>query len=262
MTVRLAGRLLVASPGLGDPNFVRTVVLLVEHGPEGAVGLVLNRPTEVEVGSVLPEWADSATPPTVLFQGGPVGLDGVLALGLLSTGEPAGGGPVGWRPLDSALGLVDLDEPSVQPFLGGLRLFAGYAGWGAGHHHGDLAEDAVSRPRSQLGEATPAYLFVGLGQLPADGRRTVRPERRGGVGEHLGQPVRRLEEHHRAALGRKLCQRGATRPTLARQEALEAEPVRGEAGQSQRREHRRGAWYGGDPDPRDDRRGDKAISGI
>jgi putative transcriptional regulator len=142
MTVRLAGRLLVASPGLGDPNFVRTVVLLVEHGPEGALGLVLNRPTEVEVGSVLPEWADSATDPTVLFQGGPVGLDGVLALGLLSTVEPTGGGPVGWRPLDSALGLVDLDEPSVQPFLGGLRLFAGYAGWGADQLEAELAEGA------------------------------------------------------------------------------------------------------------------------
>jgi putative transcriptional regulator len=141
MTVRLAGRLLVASPALGDPNFVRTVVLLVEHGLEGALGLVLNRPTEVAVGSVLPEWQDSATDPTVLFQGGPVGLDGVLALGLLSAVQPAGG-PVGWRPLDSALGLVDLDEPSVQPFLGGLRLFAGYAGWGADQLESELAEGA------------------------------------------------------------------------------------------------------------------------
>lgn len=142
MTVRLAGRLLVASPALGDPNFVRTVVLLVEHGPEGALGLVLNRPTEVEVHSVLPEWADSATEPTVLFQGGPVGLDGVLALGLLSTAAPVRGGPPGWRPLDSTLGLVDLDEPSVQPLLGGLRLFAGYAGWGVDQLEAELAEGA------------------------------------------------------------------------------------------------------------------------
>jgi putative transcriptional regulator len=139
MTVRLAGRLLVASPALGDPNFARTVVLLVEHGPEGALGLVLNRPTEVDVSSVLPEWAAATSDPPVLFQGGPVGLDGVLALGRRSEGSPVG---TGWRPLDAALGLVDLDEAEVQASLDALRLFAGYSGWGADQLEAELAEGA------------------------------------------------------------------------------------------------------------------------
>ena len=69
----LSGQLLVATPLLGDPNFRRTVILIVEDEPEeGTLGVVLNRPTEVQVGQVLESWTDLVTGPSVVFRGGPV----------------------------------------------------------------------------------------------------------------------------------------------------------------------------------------------
>ncbi len=110
----LAGRLLVATPVLGDPNFRRTVVLVVEHESEqGTLGVVLNRPTKVPVGQVLEPWTELATDPSVVFTGGPVAPKSALALAHV----PGTGEPVGWHPLDGAapavarLGLVDLDAP-------------------------------------------------------------------------------------------------------------------------------------------------------
>src|SRR5207237_4419773 len=68
----LTGRLLVATPSLKDPNFERTVVLLVAHEEGGALGVVLNRATEVPVADVLEGWAPLAGEPAVVFEGGPV----------------------------------------------------------------------------------------------------------------------------------------------------------------------------------------------
>ncbi|MQA95246.1 MAG: YqgE/AlgH family protein [Streptosporangiales bacterium] len=141
-----AGRLLVATPKLDDVNFRRTVVLVVEHvEEEGTLGVVLNRPTEVPVERVLAPWAELVTGPPVIFQGGPVALDGALALALRRGAEE----PLGWRALDAVpgmaeLGLVDLDAPPqvIAPELGGLRVFAGYAGWGAGQLLGEIDEGA------------------------------------------------------------------------------------------------------------------------
>ena len=62
-----AGRLLVASPLIGDPNFERSVVLMIEHNAEGALGVVLNNPTETAVQDMLPGWGDQATRPAVFF---------------------------------------------------------------------------------------------------------------------------------------------------------------------------------------------------
>ena len=110
----LTGRLLVATPLLSDPNFRRTVVLVVEHEPEqGTLGVVLNRPTQVPVDQVLEPWTDLATDPPVVFSGGPVAPNSALALALV----PGTDEPVGWHPLDGGapamtrLGLVDLDAP-------------------------------------------------------------------------------------------------------------------------------------------------------
>jgi putative transcriptional regulator len=128
------GSLLVATPVLVDPNFARSVVLVVDHDEEGAVGLVLNRPTSLEVSSIQPVWADLANAPQVVFEGGPVGSDSALALALLrgsAADEDSGRGGVGMRHLTSDLCLLDLDtDPDeVVPRLEGLRVFAGYAGW-------------------------------------------------------------------------------------------------------------------------------------
>ena len=137
----LTGQLLVATPLLSEPTFHRTVVLLLDHGHDGAMGVVLNRPMTVEVAAVLPGWQPHTTAPGVLFQGGPVELDS--ALGLVAVPGDAGE-PRGVRRISGALGLVDLDvEPlSVVPSLAGLRVFAGYAGWSLGQLEAEIAEGA------------------------------------------------------------------------------------------------------------------------
>ena len=68
----LRGRLLVALPPLVDENFDRTVVLMLEHTDGGALGVVLNRPGERDVPSVLEPWEPYTSPPAVIFEGGPV----------------------------------------------------------------------------------------------------------------------------------------------------------------------------------------------
>src|SRR5487761_1131121 len=126
----LTGRLLLATPLLGDPNFRRTVVLIVEDEPEqGTLGVVLNRPTQVPVGQVLEPWTELATNPSVVFRGGPVSPNSALALALV----PGPDEPIGWHPLDrtvakamSRLGLVDLDAPPglLSDAIARLRVYA------------------------------------------------------------------------------------------------------------------------------------------
>jgi len=155
----LGGRLLVATPLLGDPNFRRTVILVVEdEAEEGTLGVVLNRPTEVQVGQVLESWTDLVTGPTVVFKGGPVSPNSALALAL-ARGEDE---PLGWRSLDgstmmSRIGLVDLEAPP-ELLAGGitsLRVFAGYAGWGPGQLRAEIDEGAWY---VVAGEPTDAFL--------------------------------------------------------------------------------------------------------
>ena len=136
--------LLVAAPTLLDPNFVDTVVLLLDADEDGAIGVVLNRPSPVAVGDVLEGWEPVVAEPEVLFQGGPVGTDGALAVALLDGGLGGGEAPVGFRPVLGGLGILDLDTPVelVAGTLGGLRIFAGYAGWGAGQLEGEVEEGA------------------------------------------------------------------------------------------------------------------------
>jgi len=144
VTPTLTGRLLVAAPSLRDPNFERTVVLIVEHGDEGAVGVVLNRPSAASVSEILPRWAHLAFEPAMVFVGGPVALDGVICLGRSAAGpEAEPGAGASWRPLSEDLGTFDLEgEPPGPawpgPPAGGLRVFAGHAGWGPAQLEGEV----------------------------------------------------------------------------------------------------------------------------
>src|SRR5919206_246007 len=88
----LTGRLLVASPLLADDNFRRSVVLLLDHGEDGALGVVVNRPLEVDVEAVLPAWQPYATRPGRLFRGGPVALDSALGVVAVPGDAAVGGG--------------------------------------------------------------------------------------------------------------------------------------------------------------------------
>jgi putative transcriptional regulator len=138
----LTGRLLVATPALGDSNFERSVVLVLDHDEDGALGIVINRPTPLDVAEVLPVWQALATEPGVLFQGGPVALDSALGLALVPGDYEDE--PLGWRRVVGRVGLVDLDVPPevLAAEVTRLRIFAGYAGWGAGQLEDELAEGA------------------------------------------------------------------------------------------------------------------------
>lgn len=136
---RLAGRLLVASPALHDENFRRAVVLLLDHGDDGALGVVLNRPSPAVLEEPLPPWRLMAAEPPVVFVGGPVALESAICLAEATEER----GSDGWQPLFGRLGILlgfDPDEAGVP--IERLRIFAGYAGWGPGQLEEEIAEGA------------------------------------------------------------------------------------------------------------------------
>ncbi len=135
----LRGSLLIASASLVDPNFRRTVVLVGEHTAEGAMGVVLNRPSPVTVAEAVPLLADLVEPDESVYVGGPVQPEAVVAIaeheGDPGTDAIAFGG-IGFL---QARGDAELGD------AGGLRrvrVFAGYAGWGAGQLEAELEAEA------------------------------------------------------------------------------------------------------------------------
>ncbi|MFE0102814.1 YqgE/AlgH family protein [Streptomyces sp. NPDC059009] len=147
----LTGRLLVATPALSDPNFDRAVVLLLDHDEEGSLGVVLNRPTPVDVADILEGWGELTGSPGVVFQGGPVSLDSALGVAVVP-----GADPVGWRRIHGSIGLVDLEAPPelLAATLGSLRIFAGYAGWGPGQLEDELTDGAWYVVESEPGDVS------------------------------------------------------------------------------------------------------------
>lgn len=132
----LAGQLLIASPGLLDPNFRRTVVLVTEHNDEGAAGLVLNRPSPAPVAEIVPQLEPIVEDDEQVFIGGPVQPNAVLVLGEFLDPDDAA------VPLFGSLGFPSLDEPDeIVPATTRRRVFAGYAGWGAGQLEDELARE-------------------------------------------------------------------------------------------------------------------------
>lgn len=134
----LRGHLLVAGPALVDPNFRRTVVLLGEHGDEGAMGVVLNRVSTALVGEAVPPIAELTGPDEPVYLGGPVQPEAVVVLADFADLEQAEVmvvDTVGFLPgaIEDAAGLGELR---------GVRVFAGYAGWGPGQLEAELAEGA------------------------------------------------------------------------------------------------------------------------
>jgi len=138
----LAPALLLSMPQLVDPNFARTVVLLCEHAPEGAFGLVVNRPSEVDAASAVnlePPVEDANDLP--LLVGGPVEPQRGW---ILTASAPDG---VEARPLGAGLYLsaspVLLRRVlTMRPLPRRTHVLAGYAGWGPGQLDAELAESA------------------------------------------------------------------------------------------------------------------------
>jgi len=189
MTEVQAGMLLVATPALLDPNFADTVVLLLDVDENGALGVVLNRPSGVPVAEVLEGWGEVVAEPEVLFHGGPVSTEGALAVALLRAEDDV---PVGFREITGQLGLVDLDTPVelLDGSLQGLRIFAGYAGWGG----------RPARRRDRRGQLVRRAVAA-LRRVPdrprrALARRAPPSARRAGVALHTsGRPGPQLTPH-------------------------------------------------------------------
>lgn len=135
------GRLLVASPSLTDPNFHRSVVLLLEHSENGALGVILNRPTAILSREALPgRLAEPLSDESVVHEGGPCEPGSVLLLGEFRDG----GLTMGGTPVVGALRVVepDADLRGMEDSVLGLRAFGGYAGWGGGQLEDEIDEDA------------------------------------------------------------------------------------------------------------------------
>lgn len=132
----LKGKLLIASPTLVDGNFARAVVLIAEHGEEGAMGLILNRPSEAMVAESVEELGDVVGAGETVYVGGPVQTDAVMVLAEFDEPKLAAAlvvADVGFLPAEA-----DLAELSGRTRR--ARVFAGHAGWGPGQLESELEE--------------------------------------------------------------------------------------------------------------------------
>jgi putative transcriptional regulator len=137
VTQSLRGRLLVASPKLLDPNFLRAVVLLVEHGEDGALGLVLNRPSATTVGETGGELKGLVDAEGALWVGGPVAPASVIVLGQFE--QPGEEALIAFA--DVGVLTVRGAEEEARPRLRRSRAFIGHAGWGPGQLETELERD-------------------------------------------------------------------------------------------------------------------------
>ncbi len=133
----LRGKLLIASPALDDPNFARSVVLITEHSDEGAMGIVLNRPSETPAAELVPDLAEIAAGEAV-YVGGPVEPDAVVLLAEFSDPSAAAWVVVA----DVGLASADRELSELDEAVRRGRLYAGYSGWSAGQLEGELEAEA------------------------------------------------------------------------------------------------------------------------
>ncbi len=136
------GQLLLATPPLADPNFDRTVVFMLEHNEDGAIGVVLNRPSEEPLGDELRPWIDLQIAPATVYTGGPVEPAGLVALALTREQIPAG-----FEGLSPVLGRIisvdlEIDPTLIAAEIDGVRVFRGYAGWAPGQLENELQSGA------------------------------------------------------------------------------------------------------------------------
>lgn len=141
MAASTRGRLLVATPVLTDPNFDHTVIAMLDHGADGAIGVVLTRPSPSRVADAVPWLADAADPAEVVHMGGPVSPEVAIAVAHAEPGTP------GFEAVVDGIGTLDLpdDAEGSARFPDGVhrwRLFAGYSGWGPGQLESEIAEGA------------------------------------------------------------------------------------------------------------------------
>jgi len=132
----LQGKLLVSSPALIDPNFRKTVVLIAHHDDEGAMGLVLSRPSDVPAVEAVPLLGGMPGATDPVFVGGPVQPEAFMVLAEFDDVALAA------APIIDGLGFMPADAEPEELSILRLRLFAGYTGWSGGQLEEELAEDS------------------------------------------------------------------------------------------------------------------------
>jgi putative transcriptional regulator len=145
----LQGHLLVSSPALLDPNFRRTVILVAHHDEDGAMGLVLTRPSDARVDEAVPVLSELPGAQDVVYMGGPVQPEAYMVLAEFDDVTEAAAavvGDIGFMPAEA-----DPDDLSIRR----IRVYAGYAGWGAGQLEAELEE-----PSWIIVPAEPADAFA------------------------------------------------------------------------------------------------------
>jgi putative transcriptional regulator len=140
----LKGQLLLSGGGLYDPNFRHTVVLLADHGPWGAVGVVLNRPLDVTVDDAVPTLSELVDRDTRLFQGGPVEPDQAVLLAEVTRPDILD------LPVLGSIGfLTGAVASEVRPYVKRARVYVGHSGWGPGQLETEMASNAwITEPPS------------------------------------------------------------------------------------------------------------------
>ena len=125
------GLFLYAAPGIADSRFAEAVVLLIRHGPEGSMGLVVNRPTDMPLREALENVAEARDSKLTVYWGGPVQPEAILAL--VRAPSPSPGAQTVLPDVHLTSNLADVRSAlSGQDPAGRLRVFTGYAGWSAG----------------------------------------------------------------------------------------------------------------------------------
>jgi putative transcriptional regulator len=148
----LKGQLLIAGGGLFDPNFRQTVILVIEHGPTGALGVVLNRPAPVGVAEAAPGLTRLVEESASLYLGGPVEPRAAVVLAELM--QP---GDSDIAVFDSVCLLTDNVEERVPDGVVRARVYAGYAGWGPGQIENELEGSSwIVQPATAEDVFTPA----------------------------------------------------------------------------------------------------------
>jgi putative transcriptional regulator len=151
MQASLAGQLLLASPSLRDPNFERTVVLIGMHNPDGAMGVVLNRPSEMSVGEAAPRLQGTVDGSDRVYEGGPVQPSSVVFLAEFL--DPTLAGLLVFGRIGFPAPEAEIEE--LERATDRVRVFAGFAGWGEGQLDAEMQEhDWISQP------ATPEDVFT------------------------------------------------------------------------------------------------------
>jgi putative transcriptional regulator len=130
----LKGSLLISSPALHDPNFRRTVVLIAHHDSDGAMGLVLTRPSDVPATEAVPSLEGFPGAEGPVYVGGPVQPEAFMVLADFADPDEAA------VPIIDGVGFMSAEAEPDELSIRRLRLFAGYAGWGAGQLEAELAE--------------------------------------------------------------------------------------------------------------------------